>query len=61
MTDAGGHQTKLAYTIDDDGIWIMCNCGWKYNLGFDATPQLAMSADKIHRIVMNSNEPKSPL
>jgi hypothetical protein len=31
----------FGYTIDDDGVWITCDCGSKHDLGFDATLEAA--------------------
>ena len=42
------HQLRVAYTTDDDGIHIICSCGWEKNLGFDPTPDDVIAAEHDH-------------
>ena len=39
---------ELGYSVDDDGVWITCSKHYGYgkNLGFSATPQDAVEAEK---------------
>lgn len=51
------HDTGLAYTTDDDGIWLWCGTCREYvhNLGFFGSPQDAIRAELTHKIKMGAN------
>lgn len=43
------HNITLAYSTDDDGIYVVCSCGWSERIGFNATPDYALSVANQHR------------
>lgn len=42
------HESSLTYTIDDNGIWLECECGFKKNLGFAPSVEKAEIEWKRH-------------
>jgi hypothetical protein len=42
------HKMSLTYNNYDDGIWLECDCRFNVNLGFDATPANARTAELLH-------------
>lgn len=45
----GEHVIELGYTIWDDGVWAVCNCGeWDVALGVPATLKAANRAAESH-------------
>jgi hypothetical protein len=42
------HDSSLAYTNEDDGIWLRCSCGWQVCLGFWPTLSKAKSVWHKH-------------
>ncbi len=44
------HLMKLSWRDSDDGIWLDCSCGQKFNLGYDATPEDALRVQIEHRM-----------
>lgn len=47
MTDQS-HTMELRYTIDDDGIWVVCTCRWEKCLGFWPSPSDITQAAADH-------------
>jgi len=43
------HKIELWYTNDDDGIHLVCACGWRHCAGFFATPEQVMELATAHR------------
>lgn len=67
MTDILNHKFWLTYHSDNPGILLMCSCGWKFNLGWLATPADAWFREQEHRREEESkipdptiNHPKEP-
>lgn len=48
------HLMTLTYTVDDDGIWLRCDCGWERNLGFTVIVDDAVSVSNQHRDAVES-------
>ena len=42
------HDVTLTYTTDDDGVYIVCSCGYHFNLGQNAAPSEAVAAQLDH-------------
>lgn len=42
------HNVILTYTINDDGVWLECSCGWSHNLGQHPTVEAAVDAEEDH-------------
>ena len=42
------HKVTLTYTTMDDGVYLQCLCGWEKNIGFEATPTIAVSVELEH-------------
>lgn len=32
------HDVRVEYSINDDGIWLACSCGWERKAGFRPAP-----------------------
>lgn len=47
MTD---HRVIISYSVDD-GVRLVCSCGWTEDLGFDPTVEKAELAALGHRRV----------
>lgn len=43
-----GHQITLGYTMDDDGIWLECSCGYLECLGYHPTIATVVKAARSH-------------
>lgn len=42
------HLFHLTYYADDNGVWLVCSCGWRSVLGYNASPETAMREKKDH-------------
>lgn len=47
-TNAVRHDPSVCYTINDDGIWLCCPCGWETCVGFTFFDSLARTV-RAHR------------
>jgi hypothetical protein len=47
------HEMNVRYSTDDDGIWVMCTCGWSKCLGHYVTPEQVMEASREHTKEIN--------
>lgn len=43
------HVVILGYFNHDDGVWVLCSCGFEQNLGFAGTPEEAWAVEQRHR------------
>lgn len=43
------HTFTVTYTVNDDGIWLQCTCGWDANLGYDPPVSALTDAVEHHR------------
>lgn len=44
----GRHVITVTYTIDDDGIHLICKCGWTKCLGYEPTVEAVTAARDEH-------------
>lgn len=42
------HQLRVSYTTDDDGIHVICSCGWEKILGHDPAVEDVVAAKRDH-------------
>lgn len=43
------HKIVAVYTVDDDGIHLLCSCGWARCLGHTPTVEEIAEAAEAHR------------
>ena len=54
------HKIELYYTTDDDGIHLLCRCGWRHRAGYFPTPEQAMKLADAHYEAVGEHERPSP-